>query len=346
MILNELSHRRGVVTATTTTTTTTTITTTTRSYQHHRNNFIRKSSNGLKRRRRRTPSLRVSFASSSTDKEGKMVGGCEFGDEGEETKRRRKLARDLVRNLLDASSSVSNNNEEESKSNKISVEGCEHIPCERPPLSLLSGSMELTYRERPVPDVENAFMHKCQLVSSPSSPSSMARRFRCRKANKYIAHLFSQIAKHSGGADIQLSRFDLFHAHIFKDKDVVGILFHAKEYCRFDENAFNVNLGYCQQCSHLEYDAKKMEKRNILWVASLKGGGGGGGGGGEKEDVVYSMAVLDTSYHSELLFPGQSDFHTIHEGDFGDILGDVFYFDALKNRKPQERVIVASSTKS
>ena len=75
-----------------------------------------------------------------------MVGGCEFGDEGEETKRRRKLARDLVRNLLDASSSVSNNNEEESKSNKISVEGCEHIPCERPPLSLLSGSMELTYR--------------------------------------------------------------------------------------------------------------------------------------------------------------------------------------------------------
>ena len=110
MILNELSHRRGVVTATTTTTTTTA----TRSYQHNRNNFIRKSSNGLKRRRRRTPSLRVSFASSSTDTEGKMVGGCEFGDEGEETKRRRKLARDLVRNLLDASSSVSNNNEEES----------------------------------------------------------------------------------------------------------------------------------------------------------------------------------------------------------------------------------------
>ena len=88
-----------------------------------------------------------------------------------------------------------------------------------------------------------------------------------------------------------------------------------------------------------------MEKRNIIWVASLqRGGGGGGGGEGRDDELRYSMAVLDTSHYSELLFSGQSDFHTVYEGDFGDVLGDVFYFDALKNRKPQERVIVATST--
>ena len=236
--------------------------------------------------------------------------------EDEEGKRRREQARDLVRNLLDASFLSSNTN------------GCKLIPCDRPPSSLLTGSLQLTYRERSVPDVENSFMHKCQLVSSASSSPPMARRFRCRKANKYIAHLFFQISKHSAEADIQLSRFDLFHGHVFKNKEVVGILFHAKEYCRFDENTFNVDLGYCQIESYVKYDPKQMEKRNIIWVASLQREGGGGGGEGRDDELRYSMAVLDTSHYSELLFSGQ--LHTIYEGDFGDILGDVFLFRCVE----------------
>jgi len=261
-------------------------------------------------------------------------------EDDEEGKRRKELARDLVRYLLNASSSSRDNN------NSI-VEGCGHIhiPCDPPPLSFFTGSLELTYRERAVPDVENAFMHKCQLVSSPSSsPSNMARRFRCRKANRYVAHLFSQIAKHSDEADIQLSRFDLFHGHLFKDEDVVGILFHAKEYCRFDENTFNVDLGFCQIDSLVEYDPRKMQKRNVLWVACLQRGVAAEGGGRDNA-LRYAMVILDTSHYSDLLFPGQTDFHTIYEGDFGEVIGYVFYFDALKNRKPQERVIVTSSTK-
>ena len=332
--LNELSvdagstmkrgrRRRRTTTITTTTTTVPKNIITARSYQNSNLDGCKRTN----RKRRqgwesKNPPL---FISSFAGKGG-------FASEDEEGKRRREQARDLVRNLLDASFLSSNTN------------GCKLIPCDRPPSSLLTGSLQLTYRERSVPDVENSFMHKCQLVSSTSSSPPMARRFRCRKANKYIAHLFFQISKHSAEADIQLSRFDLFHGHVFKNEDVVGILFHAKEYCRFDENTFNVDLGYCQIESYAKYDPKQMEKRNIIWVASLQRGGGGGGGEGRDDELRYSMAVLDTSHYSELLFSGQSDFHTIYEGDFGDVLGDVFYFDALKNRKPQERVIVATST--
>ena len=311
--MNRGRRRRRTTTITTTTTTVPKNIITARSYQNSNLDGCKRTN----RKRRqgwesKNPPL---FISSFAGKGG-------FASEDEEGKRRREQARDLVRNLLDASflsSSSSNTN------------GCKLIPCDRPPSSLLTGSLELTYRERSVPDVENSFMHKCQLVSSASSSPPMARRFRCRKANKYIAHLFFQISKHSAEADIQLSRFDLFHGHVFKNEDVVGILFHAKEYCRFDENTFNVDLGYCQIESYVKYDPKQMEKRNIIWVASLQRGGGGGGGEGKDDELRYSMAVLDTSHYSELLFSGQSDFHTIYEGDFGNVLGDVFYFDALKN---------------
>ena len=58
-----------------------------------------------------------------------------------------------------------------------------------------------------------------------------------------------------------------------------------------------------------------------------------------KEDVVFhgsSRYLLPLGAP----LPGQSDFHTIYEGDFGDILGDVFYFDALKNRKLKSELLL------
>lgn len=205
--MNRGRRRRRTTTITTTKTTVPKKIITARSYQNSNLDGCKRTN----RKRRqgwesKNPPL---FISSFAGKGG-------FASEDEEGKRRREQARDLVRNLLDASFLSSNTN------------GCKLIPCDRPPSSLLTGSLQLTYRERSVPDVENSFMHKCQLVSSASSSPPMARRFRCRKANKYIAHLFFQISKHSAEADIQLSRFDLFHGHVFKNKRSLAFYFTQK----------------------------------------------------------------------------------------------------------------------
>jgi hypothetical protein len=45
----------------------------------------------------------------------------------------------------------------------------------------------------------------------------------------------------------------------------LGLLFHAAEYPAFQEDAFPINLGYCQEGSTLEWDVTRMDLRNILW---------------------------------------------------------------------------------
>ncbi len=66
---------------------------------------------------------------------------------------------------------------------------------------------------------------------------------------------------------VQLTRWDLFHAHCFvtPGDSGLGLLFHAKEYPRLDERAFPHNLGYCQRGSPLEFDARAMDLRNLLF---------------------------------------------------------------------------------
>ena len=66
---------------------------------------------------------------------------------------------------------------------------------------------------------------------------------------------------------VQLTRWDLFHAHCFvtpKGRGL-GMLFHAKEYPRMDAQAFPYNLGYCQRGSPLGFDARAMDLRNLLF---------------------------------------------------------------------------------
>jgi hypothetical protein len=45
----------------------------------------------------------------------------------------------------------------------------------------------------------------------------------------------------------------------------LGLLFHAAEYPAFQEDAFPIHLGYCQEGSTLEWDVTRMDLRNILW---------------------------------------------------------------------------------
>ena len=75
-------------------------------------------------------------------------------------------------------------------------------------------------------------------------------------------------------AQVSLSRFDLFHAHLFathgggggsgSDRQL-GLLFHAREY-PMNSTAFPHNLGYCQAGSSLAFDARGMDTRNILYI--------------------------------------------------------------------------------
>ena len=64
---------------------------------------------------------------------------------------------------------------------------------------------------------------------------------------------------------VNLDRFDLFHAHLFLSKQhTLGLLFHAKEFPKETES-FPVNLGYCQRSSELVVSQADMDWRNFLW---------------------------------------------------------------------------------
>lgn len=69
---------------------------------------------------------------------------------------------------------------------------------------------------------------------------------------------------------IQLTRWDLFHAHVFyiKQQKSLGLLFHAKEYPQQCE-AFPYNLGYCQRGSPMQFDGRGMDFRNLLYYQVL-----------------------------------------------------------------------------
>ena len=65
---------------------------------------------------------------------------------------------------------------------------------------------------------------------------------------------------------IDLNRFDLFHAHLFRPHGHpgLGLLFHAAEYPARSPD-FAVNLGYCQTNSTLAYTDVRMDRRNIIY---------------------------------------------------------------------------------
>ncbi len=65
---------------------------------------------------------------------------------------------------------------------------------------------------------------------------------------------------------VNLSRWDLFHAHAFRSwrDGKLGLLFHAKEYPQACED-FPYNLGFCQRSSSLKYDTRGMDFRNLLY---------------------------------------------------------------------------------
>ncbi|RDY05131.1 ATP-dependent Clp protease proteolytic subunit-related protein 3, chloroplastic [Mucuna pruriens] len=175
----------------------------------------------------------------------------------------------------------------------------------------------------PVPDVEGSKQHRCQLTRTP-----YGRRFICEELNLYLQFLFELIVDRgpSVGLDVTLSRFDLFHGHLFLalDSGRLGILFHAKEYPAYDKQVFPYNMGFCQRGSNVTYD-DSMNLRNILWLAPLPGDSD------ESWVAPGVLVVLDARPDGIIyrdLIPDYVQFaRTIYEDDLGDVAVDVNYLN-------------------
>ncbi|XP_027350521.1 uncharacterized protein LOC113861722 isoform X2 [Abrus precatorius] len=175
----------------------------------------------------------------------------------------------------------------------------------------------------PVPDVEGSKEDRCELTRTP-----YGRRFICEELNLYLQFLFELIVDRgpSVGLNVALSRFDLFHGHLFlaTGSGRLGILFHAKEYPAYDKQVFPFNMGFCQRGSNVTYD-DSMNLRNILWLAPLPGDSA------ESWVAPGVLVVLDVRPDGIIyrdLIPDYVNFaRTIYEDDLGDVAVDVNYLN-------------------
>ncbi|KAL6657170.1 hypothetical protein ACP70R_004950 [Stipagrostis hirtigluma subsp. patula] len=186
-----------------------------------------------------------------------------------------------------------------------------------------------------VPDVEGSQKHKCQLTRTP-----YGRRFADEEINSYFAFLFQLIVARgpSVGLNVSLSRFDLFHGHLFLASGTgrLGILFHAKEYPAFDKELFPYNLGYCQAESNVPYD-DSLNFRNILWLAPLP----------SNETKAWLapgvLVVLDAHpdgiIYQEMIRDYVQVVRTIYEDDFGDATVDINYMN-VANAAPIDKIFI------
>uniref|UniRef100_A0A0A9FWP5 Uncharacterized protein n=1 Tax=Arundo donax TaxID=35708 RepID=A0A0A9FWP5_ARUDO len=187
----------------------------------------------------------------------------------------------------------------------------------------------------PVPDVEGLKKNKCQLTTTP-----YGRRFANEEINSYFAFLFELIVARgpSVGLSVSLSRFDLFHGHLFLASGTgrLGILFHAKEYPAFDKELFPYNLGYCQAESDVAYD-DSMNLRNILWLAPLPSNE-------TKAWLAPGILVVLDAHPDGIIYQDMiPDYvqvvRTVYEDDFGEVAVDVNYLN-VANAAPVDRIFI------
>ncbi|KAH7845895.1 hypothetical protein Vadar_007148 [Vaccinium darrowii] len=175
----------------------------------------------------------------------------------------------------------------------------------------------------PVPDVEESKENRCELTRTP-----YGRHFINEELNSYLIFLFEVIAARgpSIGLNVSLSRFDLFHGHIFlaTNSGRLGILFHAKEYPMYDKEAFPYNTGYCQIGSNVVYD-ESMNLRNILWLAPMPSNS-------TKSWLTAGVLVVLDAHPGGIIYrdliPEYVNYaRTIYEEDLGDLVADVNYLN-------------------
>ncbi|KAJ0253135.1 T-box protein [Hirschfeldia incana] len=178
--------------------------------------------------------------------------------------------------------------------------------------------------------------NKCHLTRTP-----YGRHFVADEVNLYFEFLFRLIESRgpSVGLNVSLSRYDLFHGHMFlaSESGRLGILFHAKEYPAYDKEAFPYNMGYCQRGSDVKY-GDSMNLRNILWLAPLPSNSGPGW------LAPGVLVVLDAHPDGIIyrdLIPNYVKFvRTIYEDDLGTTAVDVNYLNVGGAGEPDYQLFI------
>ncbi|KAL8192593.1 hypothetical protein R6Q57_027778 [Mikania cordata] len=174
-----------------------------------------------------------------------------------------------------------------------------------------------------VPDVEGSNENRCELTRTP-----YGRRFINQELNSYMEFLFELIVDRGPkvGLDVSLNRFDFFHGHFFITADGrLGILFHAKEYPKYDKEVFPYNMGYCQKGSNVTYD-ESMNLRNILWLAPLPSNSSTSDWSAPGVLVVLDARPGGIIYRD--IIPKYANYaRTIYEEYFGEVVVDVNYLN-------------------
>lgn len=186
----------------------------------------------------------------------------------------------------------------------------------------------LSSRLYPVPHIISTAACRCSITGTVSG-----RRFLSKAVNKFLADLFLALPKAIETVNLPkttLSRYDLHHAHLFRDQTHgLGLLFHSKEYMVSGSGDVDVgNLGNCQIGTPLEFESEAMAWRNIIWL-----------GAGQAASINVGP---ESPLNTDLLMDGLHEVCTILEDDLGETLADIYYIEELgkHGRAPHHRLFV------
>ncbi|KAJ3181979.1 hypothetical protein HDU87_000317 [Geranomyces variabilis] len=165
----------------------------------------------------------------------------------------------------------------------------------------------------------NAFhfptFQKCELTKdeNPVLP------FTSPALEDYFTDIFTSIPKLTQ-RKLALSRFDLFHAHVFANTATrtAGVVFHSREYPAENDKTFPYNLGFCQVGSDEPFDDAVMRRRNLVWVMDSSTPGGS----------LYWIDMADKTGNADVDAVLQDGpFYTLYETDLGHVLADFYYLN-------------------
>ncbi|KAK6542230.1 hypothetical protein TWF694_007984 [Orbilia ellipsospora] len=132
----------------------------------------------------------------------------------------------------------------------------------------------------------------------------------------YFEGIFLTIPDWTKG-EISLTRFDLFHAHLFANPTTktAGVVFHSKEYPADNVDTFPYDLGFCQVDSNLDFTDSIMRKRNLIWTIDADN---------HASMWWIDMGVKTGNNDVDSMLDG-APFYTLYEDSLGHVIADFYY---------------------
>ncbi|KAK6518827.1 hypothetical protein TWF281_003519 [Arthrobotrys megalospora] len=137
----------------------------------------------------------------------------------------------------------------------------------------------------------------------------------------YFENLFQMIPTWTKG-EILLSRFDLFHGHLFANPATrtAGVVFHSKEYPAENADTFPFNLGFCQINSNVTFANKVMQKRNFVWTIDSS----------DRISLWRIDMAIESGDETIDMVLGGAPFYTLYEDSLGHVVADFYYLEGLE----------------